>query len=78
MDEINKTSYPGFNLINLKFTYTTHKNTIWLHVLNATNTYFATMATKNFSVNGNAAYSYYIGEPRSIVIGFNWSMLGVQ
>jgi outer membrane receptor protein involved in Fe transport len=78
MDEINKTSYPGFNLINLKFTYTTNKNTIWLHVLNATNTYFATMATKNFSVNGNAAYSYYIGEPRSIVIGFNWSMLGVQ
>ncbi len=78
MDEINKTSYPGFNLINLKLTYVNSKNTIWLHLINATNTYYATMATKNFSINGNAAYSYYIGEPRSIVIGFNWSILGVQ
>ena len=74
MDEINKSSYPGFDLINFKLTYVKDKNKIWLHLLNATNTYYATMATKNFSINGNAAYSYYIGEPRSIVIGYQWSL----
>jgi outer membrane receptor for Fe3+-dicitrate len=78
MDETNATTYPGFDALNLKLNFK-HKNvTYWLHILNATNTYYATMATKNFSVKGNAAYSYYIGEPRSIAIGFNWSILGIQ
>jgi iron complex outermembrane receptor protein len=73
MDETNSTTYPGFNLLHLKFNYTLGKHTIWMHVLNATNTYYSTMATKNFSVKGNAAYSYYIGEPRSIAIGWKVS-----
>jgi len=73
MDETNSTTYPGFNLLHLKFNYALGKHTIWLHVLNATNTYYSTMATKNFSVKGNAAYSYYIGEPRSISIGWKWN-----
>jgi hypothetical protein len=69
-------SFSRSPLIKINFK---HKNvTYWLHILNATNTYYATMATKNFSVKGNAAYSYYIGEPRSIAIGFNWSILGIQ
>ena len=29
---------------------------------------------RNFSVKGNAAYSYYIGEPRSIVIGWKYDL----
>ena len=78
MDETNSTTYPGFNLLNLKINLM-HKNiTYWLHILNASNTYYSSMATKNFSVKGNAAYSYYIGEPRSIAIGFNWSLLSAQ
>jgi outer membrane receptor protein involved in Fe transport len=75
MDETNSTTYPGFNLLNLKINLM-HKNiTYWLHILNASNTYYSSMATKNFSVKGNAAYSYYIGEPRSIAIGFKWSLI---
>lgn len=73
MDETNTTTYPGFNLIHIKLNYNIGKNSFWLHVLNAGNSYYSTMATKNFSVNGNAAYSYYIGEPRSIAIGWKWS-----
>jgi len=76
MDETNATTYPGFDLLNVKINVTFSKFRYWLHILNATNTYYSSMATKNFSVKGNAAYSYYIGEPRSIAIGFNWSIGG--
>lgn len=74
MDELNASAYPGFNVFNLRANYQIGKQTIWLHILNASNTYYATMATKNFSVKGNAAYSYYIGEPRSIAIGWKWAI----
>ena len=78
MDETNATTYPGFDLMNLKINLVHKKITYWLHILNATNTYYSSMATKNFSVKGNAAYSYYIGEPRSIAIGFKWSLISNQ
>jgi len=76
MDETNATKYPGFDVLNVRFNFKHKKFEYWLHILNATNTYYSTMATKNFSIKGNAAYSYYIGEPRSIAIGFNWSFGG--
>jgi hypothetical protein len=72
MDETNQTKYPGFDLIHFRTNYTIKRHTFWLHVLNAGNTYYSTMATKNFSIKGNAAYSYYIGEPRSIVLGWKY------
>ena len=75
MDEINQTKYPGFDVIHWRTNYRFKKNTIWIQILNATNTYYSTMATKNFSVKGNAAYSYYIGEPRSIVFGWKYRLL---
>lgn len=74
MDEINQTRYPGFDVLNIRTHLTLKKNSFWLHILNATNTYYSTMATKNFSIKGNAAYSYYIGEPRSIVIGWQYRL----
>jgi outer membrane receptor protein involved in Fe transport len=74
MDEINATTYPGFNVLNCRINYDLNKHGFWLHILNATDTYYSTMATKNFSVKGNAAYSYYIGEPRSISIGWRYKI----
>ncbi len=74
MDEINQTKYPGFNVIHFRTNYTLKKHGFWLHILNAGNAFYSTMATKNFSVKGNAAYSYYIGEPRSIVIGWKYEL----
>jgi hypothetical protein len=74
MDEINETKYPGFNVLNFRTNYTIKKHGFWLHVLNASNAFYSTMATRNFSVKGNAAYSYYIGEPRSIVIGWKYNL----
>ena len=76
MDETNATKYPGFDILNVRFNYTFKNSAFWLHILNVTNSYYSTMATKNFSVKGNAAYSYYMGEPRSIAVGWKWSLSG--
>ena len=75
MDETNATKYPGFNLLNARFGLQFKKSEIWLNVLNLTNTYYSTMATKNFSVKGSSAYSYYLGEPRAITIGWKWYIM---
>jgi outer membrane receptor for Fe3+-dicitrate len=75
MDETNATKYPGFNLLNARFGLQLGKSEIWLNVLNLTNTYYSSMATKNFSVKGSSAYSYYLGEPRAITIGWKWYII---
>jgi outer membrane receptor for Fe3+-dicitrate len=75
MDETNATHYPGFDLVNARFGLQLGKSEIWLNVLNLTNTYYSTMATKNFSVKGSSAYSYYLGEPRAITIGWKWYII---
>ena len=75
MDETNTTKYPGFDLLNARFGLQLKKSELWLNVLNLTNTYYSTMATKNFSVKGSSAYSYYLGEPRSITIGWRWYII---
>lgn len=75
MDETNATKYPGFDLLNARFGLQLKKSELWLNVLNLTNTYYSTMATKNFSVKGSSAYSYYLGEPRSITIGWRWYII---
>ena len=75
MDETNTTKYPGFDLLNARFGLQLKKSELWLNILNLTNTYYSTMATKNFSVKGSSAYSYYLGEPRSITIGWRWYII---
>jgi len=75
MDETNANKYPGFSVFNIRAGYNFKKSEIWLNLLNVGNTYYSTMATKNFSVKGNAAYAYYIGDPRTITIGWKWSII---
>ncbi len=75
MDETNATQYPGFDVVNARIGLQFKTSEIWLNVLNLTNTYYSTMATKNFSVKGSSAYSYYLGEPRAITIGWKWYII---
>ena len=75
MDETNTTSYPGFDVANLRLSYQFKRSEIWLHILNLTNAYYSTMATKNFSVKGTSAYSYYLGDARSISMGWRWDII---
>ena len=75
MDEINTTSYPGFNVLNLRVNYTNQKHEFWFQCLNLTDQFYATMATKNFSVRGNNGYAYYLGDDRTFAIGWKWTIL---
>jgi outer membrane receptor protein involved in Fe transport len=75
MDETNTTAYPGFDVANLRMSYQFKRSEIWLHILNLTNAYYSTMATKNFSVKGTSAYSYYLGDARSISMGWRWDII---
>lgn len=75
MDETNATKYPGFNCMNVRAGYNFKKSECWLGILNAGNSYYSTMATKNFSVSGNSAYAYYIGDPRTITLGWKWYII---
>ncbi|MCX6331791.1 MAG: TonB-dependent receptor [Bacteroidetes bacterium] len=75
MDETNKTTYPGFDVMNMRVGYNFKKSELWLNILNITNAYYSTMATRNFSVKGSSAYSYYLGDPRSITLGWKWYII---
>jgi len=75
MDEINATRYPGFDVLNLRVNYTMKKHEFWFQCLNLTDQFYATMATKNFSVRGNNAYAYYLGDNRTIALGWRWNLI---
>lgn len=75
MDEININRYPGFNVLNLRMSYDYKKHNFWLHCFNLTDQFYATMATKNFSVKGNNGYAYYLGDNRTITLGWKWNIL---
>lgn len=74
MDETNTTIYPGFDVVHFRCGYRYKQHEFWMNLLNATNRYYATLATKNFSVKGNAGYAYYIAEPIQLTVGWTWSL----
>jgi outer membrane receptor protein involved in Fe transport len=75
MDEINATRYNGFDVLNLRVNYTMKKHEFWLQCLNLTDQFYASMATKNFSVRGNNAYAYYLGDNRTFALGWRWNLI---
>jgi outer membrane receptor for Fe3+-dicitrate len=75
MDEINANRYPGFDVLNLRVNYRFKKHEFWLQCLNLTDQFYASMATKNFSVKGNNAYAYYLGDNRTMAIGWRWNII---
>jgi outer membrane receptor protein involved in Fe transport len=75
MDEINANRYPGFDVLNLRINYTFKKHEFWLQCMNLTDQFYATMATKNFSVRGNNAYAYYLGDNRTLALGWRWHII---
>lgn len=69
MDDLDKTSYAGFDVLNLRAGYKWKSVEVWVNALNATNLYYAVLATKNATTNGSSAYSYSLGDPREITFG---------
>jgi len=75
MDEINATRYTGFDVLNLRVNYSMKKQEFWLQCLNLTDQFYASMATKNFSVKGNNGYAYYLGDNRTFALGWRWNII---
>ncbi len=75
MDEINATRYQGFDVLNLRINYSIKNHELWFQCINLTDQFYATMATKNFSVKGNNAYAYYLGDNRTIALGWKWNFI---
>ncbi len=69
MDDLNKYKYGGFDVVNFRTGYNIKNFELWVNVINATNTYYSTFSSKNATSNGNASYSYSLGDPREITVG---------
>ena len=72
MDDLNNFKYKGFDVINLRTGYQIKKVALWLNVLNLLNEYYSPWATKVATTNGNASYSYYLGDPREFTFGVSY------
>lgn len=78
MDDLDNYRYPGFNLLNLRSSYKFRSAEIWMNIINITNTYFSTIATKNANSFGNTSYSYQLGDPREITFGMSFHFVKNQ
>jgi outer membrane receptor protein involved in Fe transport len=74
MDDLDKTTYPGFDVVNIRAGYQYYGFEIWVNALNAFNRYYATNASAALkTASGTAAtYSYNLGDPREITVGIGY------
>lgn len=70
MDDLNNYSYGGFDVVNFRTGYRIKGFEIWVNILNAANSYYSVFSSKNATSNGNSSYSYNLGDPREITVGF--------
>ena len=72
MDDLDLSTYKGFDVLNLRTGYQLKAFEVWVNVLNASNLYYSALSSKNATTSGSAAYSYNLGDPRELTIGFAW------
>jgi iron complex outermembrane receptor protein len=72
MDDLDQFTYGGFDIVNFRTGYAIKHAEIWINLINAFNSYYSTLAIKNATANGNAAYSYQLGDPREITLGIGY------
>jgi outer membrane receptor protein involved in Fe transport len=72
MDDLDKTSYKGFDVVNVRAGYQLHGVEIWINALNVLNRYYATNASAAFKTATSATYSYNLGDPREITVGIGY------
>lgn len=71
MDDTNRFRYDGFTLWNLRTGYRKGHVEVWINLLNALNTYYATYASKS-TAGGPASYAYNMGDPRELTLGISY------
>ncbi len=64
MDNSNTKKYEGYNLLNIRVGYAIKSFEVWVNVMNATNQYYSTLATKSGST-----IAYNLGDPREFNVG---------
>lgn len=69
MDDLDKYSYKGFDVINFRTGYRLKGFELWVNMLNATNLYYSAFSSKSATSSGNSSYSYSLGDPRELTIG---------
>ena len=67
MDPLNTVKYAGFNAVHLRAGYQWRGAEVWVNAVNATNKYYAFIASKSTS-----GYNYTPAEPRNITVGFSY------
>lgn len=67
MDNANSKKYGGFDLLNIRTGYSYRSFEIWLNVLNVTDVYYSTYASKSGST-----LAYNLGDPREFNVGIGW------
>lgn len=72
MDDLDNFTYKGFDILNVRTAYKWKCLEVWMNVLNATNVYYAVMASKSATSGGSASYSYSLGDPREITVGLSY------
>ncbi len=72
-DDLNKYTYSGFDVANIRMAYKFGKAEIWVNALNAFNAYYAVSAT---SAPGNTIgvnnRTYNMGDPREVTFGLSY------
>ena len=73
MDDLNKTNYKGYDVLNLRTGYRWHGLELWVNALNLFDRYYATTATAAVRASGTT-YSYNLADPRNITVGvvYRW------
>ncbi len=64
MDNANTKKYGGYDIINIRVAYVIKGIEVWTNIMNATNRYYSTFASKS----GNTI-SYNLGDPREFNVG---------
>ena len=67
MDNANTKQYKGYHLLNIRAGYTFHGFDVWVNMMNITNTYYSTYASKS-----GTTISYNLGDPQEFNVGLGW------
>lgn len=67
-DAKNTNRYPGYTIVNFRASYEYKWMEFWVNVMNATDRYYATVASKS-----SFGYSYTLAEPININVGYTYN-----
>ena len=77
MDELNSEKYEGFQIFNIKTGYQFKGFDLWLHILNLTDEFYATRASKSYyGTKSTPSESYLPGAHRTFLVGVRYNFIG--